>query len=67
MKVAIYPRVSTQMQKEKGVSLDAQKSELIDYCNRNNYEYELFEEEKRNQWKKYQQKKKTARIVESFK
>lgn len=54
MKVAIYPRVSTQMQKEKGVSLDAQKSELIDYCNRNNYEYELFEEEKRNQWKKYQ-------------
>ena len=35
MKVAIYPRVSTQMQKEKGISLDAQKRELIEYCNKN--------------------------------
>lgn len=44
MKVAIYTRVSTQMQAEKGVSLDAQKCELIEYCNRNNYEYEIFED-----------------------
>lgn len=35
MKVAIYTRVSTQMQVEKGVSLDAQKCELIEYCNKN--------------------------------
>lgn len=53
MKVAIYPRVSTQMQAEKGVSLDAQKYELIEYCNRNGYAYELFEEPKRSKWKKY--------------
>lgn len=44
MKVAIYTRVSTQMQAEKGVSLDAQKSELIEYCNKNNYKYDIFED-----------------------
>lgn len=35
MKVAIYTRVSTQMQAEKGISLDAQKDILIKYCNNN--------------------------------
>ena len=44
MKVAIYTRVSTQMQADKGISLDAQKNELIEYCNKNNYEYEIFED-----------------------
>lgn len=44
MKVAIYTRVSTQMQVDKGVSLDAQKDELIEYCNKNNYEYDIFED-----------------------
>ena len=44
MKVAIYTRVSTQMQAEKGVSLDAQKNELIEYCNKNNYDYDVFED-----------------------
>lgn len=44
MKVAIYTRVSTQMQVEKGISLDAQKNELIEYCNKNNYDYDIFED-----------------------
>lgn len=44
MKVAIYTRVSTQMQADKGISLDAQKNELIEYCNKNNYDYEIFED-----------------------
>ena len=44
MKVAIYTRVSTQMQAEKGISLDAQKDILIKYCNDNNYQYEIFED-----------------------
>lgn len=44
MKVAIYTRVSTQMQVNKGVSLDAQKNELIEYCNKSNYDYEIFED-----------------------
>ena len=35
MKVAIYTRVSTQMQAEKGISLEAQKETLIKYCNDN--------------------------------
>lgn len=35
MKVAIYTRVSTQMQVDKGISLDAQEKELIEYCNKN--------------------------------
>ena len=44
MKVAIYTRVSTQMQAEKGVSLDAQKNELVEYCNKSNYDYDIFED-----------------------
>lgn len=52
MKVAIYTRVSTQMQAEKGISLDAQKDILIKYCQDNNYDYEIFED-KRNKRKKY--------------
>ena len=44
MKVAIYTRVSTQMQAEKGISLDAQKNELIEYCNKNRYYYDIFED-----------------------
>lgn len=44
MKVAIYTRVSTHMQVEKGISLEAQKETLIKYCNDNGYKYELFEE-----------------------
>lgn len=44
MKVAIYTRVSTQMQAEKGVSLDAQKNELVEYCKKNNYNYDIFED-----------------------
>lgn len=49
MKVAIYTRVSTSMQVENGVSLDAQKEKLIEYCKSNNYDYELFEDA-RNKW-----------------
>ena len=44
MKVAIYTRVSTHMQVEKGISLEAQKETLIKYCNDNNFEYEVFED-----------------------
>lgn len=44
MNVAIYTRVSTQMQAEKGISLEAQKETLIKYCDDNNYEYEVFED-----------------------
>jgi putative DNA-invertase from lambdoid prophage Rac len=39
MKVAIYCRVSTQDQ-----NLDNQKLPLIEYCKRQNWDYELFEE-----------------------
>lgn len=44
MKVAIYTRVSTQQQADKGISLDAQKKQLIEYCNKNQYDYEIFED-----------------------
>ena len=44
MKVAIYTRVSTHMQVEKGISLEAQKETLIKYSDDNNYEYEVFED-----------------------
>lgn len=37
MKVGIYARVSTKEQ-----DIDKQVDELVDYCKRNNYDYELF-------------------------
>jgi site-specific DNA recombinase len=43
LRAAIYVRVSTQQQTEK-YSLDAQKRILSDYCVRNGYEYEIYED-----------------------
>lgn len=44
MKVGIYSRVSTEEQKIKGVSLKDQQLRGIDFCERNNYKYEVFED-----------------------
>lgn len=44
MKVAIYVRVSSVMQVERGHSLESQKKILIEYCKKHNYEYEIFED-----------------------
>lgn len=64
MTVGIYIRVSTTTQKQN-FSLDYQKELGIDYCNRNKFKYEIFEEaksggsiEKRSEYK---------RLVESIK
>ena len=43
-KIAIYTRVSTEEQKIKGISLHDQKQRGIDFCKRNNFEYEIFED-----------------------
>lgn len=43
-KIAIYVRVSTEEQKIKGISLHDQKERGIDFCKRNNFEYEVFED-----------------------
>ena len=75
MKVAIYTRVSTQMQAEKGISLDAQENELIEYCNKNNYDYDIFEDAgisgknitKRKELQKLLNKKKKYDIVLCYK
>lgn len=46
MKAALYTRVSTDEQVEKGFSLDAQKRRLMEYCASNNYEiYKLYSDE----------------------
>lgn len=46
MKAALYTRVSTDEQVEKGFSLDAQKKRLMEYCLQNNYEiYKLYTDE----------------------
>lgn len=42
IKVAIYTRVSTKMQVEKGISLDAQENELVEWCKKNGYEYDVY-------------------------
>jgi site-specific DNA recombinase len=44
MKVAIYCRVSTESQYQKGVSIKDQKQRGIEFCIEKNYEYEVFEE-----------------------
>ena len=44
MLVAIYIRVSSHMQVERGHSLEAQKQTLIQYCKKHDYEYEIFED-----------------------
>ena len=46
MKAALYTRVSTDEQVEKGFSLDAQKRRLFEFCAKNNYEiYKLYTDE----------------------
>jgi DNA invertase Pin-like site-specific DNA recombinase len=44
MKVGIYSRVSTEEQKTKGVSLDDQRKRGVEFCERNNYQYEIFDD-----------------------
>lgn len=45
MKKALYCRVSTQEQVKYGVSVDAQKKVLINYCIENNYDYDVYADE----------------------
>ncbi len=46
MKAALYTRVSTDEQVEKGFSLEAQKRRLMEFCIKNNYEiYKLYSDE----------------------
>lgn len=44
MKIGIYCRVSTEEQRIKGVSLNDQQQRGIDFCERNYYKYEVFED-----------------------
>lgn len=41
-KVGLYVRVSTDKQKEQGISIDAQIDALVKYCDEHNYEYEIY-------------------------
>ena len=41
-KVGLYVRVSTDKQKEQGISIDAQIDALVKYCDERNYEYEIY-------------------------
>ena len=45
MKVACYCRVSTTEQIKYGVSINAQKQTLINYCIENNYDYDVYADE----------------------
>ena len=45
MKIGIYARVSTQKQAEKGISINDQKRRGIEFCEKNDYEYEVFTDE----------------------
>jgi site-specific DNA recombinase len=45
MRIGIYARVSTQKQADKGVSIEDQIRRGVEFCNKNNYEYEIFKDE----------------------
>ena len=45
MIVAIYVRVSSQDQKNEGVSVDIQKNMGIEFCERNGYEYRIYDKD----------------------
>ncbi len=44
MKIGIYNRVSTEKQASQGVSLRDQKQRGIEFCKKENYEYEIFQD-----------------------
>lgn len=44
MKIGIYCRVSSLNQKTEGYSIDNQRVSGIEYCSKNGYEYEVFED-----------------------
>ena len=43
-KIAIYCRVSTEEQKKTGISLHDQHQRGIEFCQKHNYSYEIFED-----------------------
>ena len=45
MIVGIYIRVSSQEQKNEGVSVDVQRNMGIDFCERNGYEYRIYDKD----------------------
>ena len=45
MLVAIYVRVSSQDQKNEGVSVDVQKNMGIEFCERNGYDYRMYDKD----------------------
>ena len=45
MIVGIYIRVSSQEQKNDGVSVDVQRNMGIDFCERNGYEYRIYDKD----------------------
>ena len=44
MKIGIYTRVSTDKQKEKGISLHDQRQRGIEFCINNGYDFIVFED-----------------------
>lgn len=44
MRIGIYCRVSTEEQRSKGVSIEDQRKRGIEFCERNNYLYDVFDD-----------------------
>jgi site-specific DNA recombinase len=45
MKIGIYARVSTQKQADKGISIKDQIRRGVEFCEKNNFEFEVFSDE----------------------
>jgi DNA invertase Pin-like site-specific DNA recombinase len=44
MKIGVYIRVSTELQQQKGISIDDQRMRGIEFCEKNNYEYKVYDD-----------------------
>ena len=62
-KAALYLRVSTEEQRQNGLSIDTQKEALIEYCNKNGYTYEIYNDAGLSARKSYKRRPELLRML----
>lgn len=62
-KAALYLRVSTEEQRQNGLSINTQKEALIEYCNKNGYTYEIYNDAGLSARKSYKRRPELLRML----
>ena len=62
-KAALYLRVSTEEQRLNGLSIDTQREALIEYCNKNGYAYEIYNDAGLSARKSYKRRPELLRML----